>query len=109
MWSRDDLIKQRTKEITIEGDTMVIRAFTASEASEFRGKEIKSAEIFGLIAKSVVEPVLSSEDIGLLPASVVTKLTKEIFTYNAFSPTAVADAIAELKKTEDSTSSSVGS
>ena len=106
MWSRDDLVKQRTKEITIEGGAMVIRALTAAEALELRGKDIQSAEIFGLISKSIVEPALSPEDVGLLPTSFVTALTMEIFEFNALGKKAVEDAAAELKKTEDLTTTS---
>ncbi len=103
MWSRDELVKPRTKQITIEGGTMVIRALTAAEAFELRGKDMGSDEIFGLIAKSVVDPVLSAEDIGMLPTSLVTDLTTHIFSFNALGPKAVSDAVDELKKTEDLT------
>ncbi len=109
MWSRDDLVKPRTKEITIEGGAMVIRALTAAEALELRGKDMQSAEIFGLISKSIVEPVLSADDIGMLPTSIVTELTAQIFTFNGLGSKAVEDAKDELKKTEDSTSNSAPS
>ncbi len=102
MWTRDDLVKPRTKQITIEGGTMVIRALTAAEAFELRGKDMQSAEIFGLIAKSVVDPVLSPEDIGMMSTSMVTELTTEIFSFNALGQKAVSDAVDELKKTDDS-------
>ena len=99
MLTREQLIKPRTKEITIEGGSVVIRALTAAEAFEMRGKDMQSAEIFGLIAKSIVDPVLSAEDIGALPASTVTQLTTEIFVFNALGQKAIAEAEAELKKT----------
>jgi hypothetical protein len=99
MLTRDQLVKPKTKEITIEGGSVVIRALTAAEAFEMRGKDMQSAEIFGLIAASIVEPVLSAEDVGMLPASTVTALTSEIFTFNALGQKAVAEAEAELKKT----------
>ena len=79
---------------------MVIRALTAAEAFEMRGKDMQSAEIFGMISKSIVDPVLSPEDIGMLPASTLTALTTEIFTFNALGPKAITDAEAELKKTQ---------
>src|SRR5512133_3163116 len=100
MLTRDQLVKPRTKEITIEGGSVVIRALTAAEAFEMRGKDMQSAEIFGMIAKSIVEPVLSAEDVGMLPASTVTQLTAEIFAFNALGPKAIAEATSELKKTE---------
>ncbi len=98
MLTRDQLVKPKTKEITIEGGSVVIRALTADEAFELRGKDIQKAEIFGLIAKSLVEPVISLEDVGLLPASMVTTLTVEIFAFNALGKKAIADAEGELKK-----------
>jgi hypothetical protein len=100
MLTRDQLVKPKTKEITIEGGSVVIRTLTAAEAFEMRGKDMQSAEIFGLIAKSIVEPVLSTEDVGLLSASIVTQLTTEIFAFNALGKKAVAEAESELKKTE---------
>lgn len=79
---------------------MVIRALTAAEAFEMRGKDMQSAEIFGMISKSIVEPVLSPDDIGQLPASILNQLTAEIFAFNALGPKAIAEAEAELKKTQ---------
>lgn len=108
MWTRDALIKPRTKQITIEGGTMVIRALTAAEAFELRGKDLGSAEIFELIAKSISEPVLSAADIGMLSTSIVTALTAEIFEFNALGKKAVEDATAELKKTDDLIMNSAG-
>lgn len=100
MLTRDQLVKPKTKEITIEGGSVVIRALTAAEAFDLRGKDLQSAEIFGMIAKSIVDPVLSADDIGMLPASTVTQLTTEIFAFNALGPKAIDEAQAELKKTE---------
>lgn len=100
MLTRDALIKPKKKTITIEGGDVVIRALTAGEAFEMRGKDMQSAEIFGLIAKSIVEPVLSTDDVGMLPASIVTQLTTEIFVFNALGKKAIAEATQELKKTE---------
>lgn len=109
MWSRDDLVKPRTKEITIEGGSMVIRALTAAEALELRGKDIQSAEIFALISQSIVEPALSAEDIGLLPTSLVSAITVEIFAFNGLGNKAVEEAVQELKKTDDLILNSAGS
>lgn len=99
MLTRDALIKPRTKEISIEGGNVVIRALTAAEAFDLRGKDMQSADIFGMIAKSIVDPVITPEDVGLLPASTLTELTSEIFIFNALGPKAIAMAEAELKKT----------
>ena len=100
MLTRDQLVKPRTKEVSLEGGTIIIRALTAAEAFSLRGKDIQSAEIFGLISISVVDPVLTPEDIGMLPTSVVTQLTTEIFAFNALGPKAIAEAESELKKTQ---------
>ena len=104
MLTRDELVKPKTKEIGIEGGSVIIRALTAAEAFELRGKDLQSAEIFGLIAKSIVEPQLSAEDVGGLAVSVVTALTTEKFAFNALGAKAVEDATAELKKTDGLTS-----
>ena len=109
MLTREALIKARTKVISIEGGTVIIRALTAAEAFELRGKDLQSAEIFGLIAKSIVDPQLSAEDIGGLAVSVVTQLTTEIFAFNALGEKAVEDATAELKKTDALIMTSAGS
>lgn len=109
MWSRDDLLDPRRKEITIEGGSMVIRALTAGEAFALRGLDLGSGEIFDLIAKSIYEPALSADDVALLPTSFVTQLTAEIFTFNGLGNKAVEDAKDELKKTEDLTSNSAAS
>lgn len=98
--TRDELVKPRTKEITVDGGSVIIRALTAAEAFELRGKDLQSAEIFGLIAMSVVEPKLTPEDVGLLPASTVTTLTGEMLAFNALGPKAIEEAKEELKKTE---------
>ena len=109
MWTRDDLIKARTKEITIEGGSMVIRALTAAEAFQLRGKDMQSTEIFGLVSMSIVEPVLSADDIGMLPTSIISELTKEIFAFNGLGSKAVDEAVAELKKTDVLISNSAAS
>ena len=105
MLTREALIKARTKEISIEGGSVIIRALTAAEAFELRGKDLQSVEIFGLIAKSIVEPQITAEDVGGLAVSVVTALTTEIFAFNALGAKAVTEAVEELKKTDGLTSS----
>lgn len=99
MLTRDELVKPKTKEVPLSGGTVTIRALTAAEAFELRGKDMQSAEIFGLIARCIVQPELSAEDIGKMPASLVTTLTTEIFAFNALGEKAIQDATDELKKT----------
>jgi hypothetical protein len=100
MLTRDQLVKPKTKEIAIEGGSVVIRALTAAEAFDLRGKDIHSVEIFGIIAMSVVDPVLTVEDVGSLATTTVTKLVSEIFAFNALGSKAIAEAESELKKTQ---------
>ena len=88
---------------------MVIRALTASEAFQLRVKDMQSTEIFGLVSMSIVEPVLSADDIGMLPTSIISELTKEICAFNGLGSKAVDEAVAELKKTDVLTSSSAAS
>ena len=88
---------------------MVIRALTASEAFQLRGKDMQSTEIFGLVSMSIVEPVLSADDIGMLPTSIISELTKEIFAFNGLGSKAVDEAVAELKKTDVLISNSAAS
>lgn len=100
MLTREQLVKPKTKEITIEGGSVVIRALTVNEAYELRGKEVQKDEILGIISASLVDPVLTVDDVGQLPAALVTQLTTEIFTFNALGPKAIKEAQAELKKTQ---------
>ena len=50
MLTREALIKAHTKEVTLEGGSVIIRALTAAEAFELRGKDLQSAEIFAFNA-----------------------------------------------------------
>ena len=100
MLTREQLIQRRKKEIALDGGSVVIRALTAAEAFDLRGKDLQSAEIFGLIAMSIVDPQLSAEDVGQLPTSTLTQLTTEIFSFNALGAAAIAEAAEELKKTQ---------
>jgi hypothetical protein len=99
MLTRDELIRPRTKKITIDGGTMVIRALTADEAIQLQGKDIKRDDIFGIISKSIVDPALSTEDIGLIPASIMSQITAEVFEFNGLGAKAIKEAQNELKKT----------
>lgn len=102
MLTREQLVTPKTKEITIEGGAVVIRALTAGEAFDLRGKEIGRVEIFEIIALSLVEPSVLPSDVSNMSTATVTQLTTEIFAFNALGKKAVDDATAELKKTEDS-------
>lgn len=98
MLTRDELVKPRTKTISIDGGDVIIRAMSAFEALELRGKDMHSEEIFAVIAQCIQDPKLTGSDIGLMPTSIVTQLTTEIFAFNALGTKAIEDAADELKK-----------
>jgi hypothetical protein len=99
MLTRDDLLKPKTKTVKVDGGEIVIRALRASEAMELRGKDLGSAEIFQVIASSIVSPQLTAEDVGNLSIATMNKVTVEVFAFNAMGEKAIADAQDELKKT----------
>lgn len=99
MLTRDELVKQKTKEVALDGGNVLIRALTAAEALELRGMDIHSKEIFGLVSKSLIDPLMSAEDVSQLAISDMNKLTEAMFTFNALGPNAIKDAQNELKKT----------
>lgn len=98
MLTREALIRPRTKEIQLEEGKIVIRALRADEAIELRGRDLKGADIFQVIANSIVEPQLSAEDVGQLPVARMNIIVAEVFAFNAMGEKALADAQAELKK-----------
>lgn len=99
MLTREQLIRPRTQVVTLEEGTIVIRALTAGEAFEYRGKDLGREAIFGLLALAICEPTLTAEDIASLPVAVVNEITRAVFTFNALGEKAVAEAADELKKT----------
>ena len=108
MLTREALIKARTKEVTLEGGSVIIRALTAAEAFELRGKDLQSAEIFEVIAVSVVDengaPMLTAEEVGKIAISTLEQIVKSIFSFNSLGQKAVDEAVEELKKTDGLTS-----
>ncbi len=108
MLTREQMIAPRTREVALPDGSIVIRALTAGEAMGYRGKDLDAAAIFGLLAKSMVEPALSVDDIACLPVAMVTEITRAVFAFNALGEKAIADAADELKKTPngDSTTNS---
>ena len=108
MLTREQLVTHKTKEITIDGGSVVIRALTAGEAFDLRGKKIGRVEIFEIIALSLVDPQVLPTDVANMSTATVTQLTTEIFAFNALGSKAVEDAKAELKKTDDLIMNSAG-
>jgi hypothetical protein len=97
--TRDALIAPKTKTVKVDGGEIVIRALRASEAMELRGKDLGSAEIFGVIASSIVEPKLTAEEAGQLSIATMNKIVVAVFAFNKLGDEAAAEAQAELKKT----------
>jgi hypothetical protein len=100
MLTRDELVKPKTKKLIIDAGEIVIRALTAAEAIELRGKDLQGAEIFDLIAKSITDPQLSAEDVGALPVATLNQIVAGVFEFNALGDKAIAEAQDELKKTK---------
>lgn len=98
--SREALIAPKTKTVHLESGEIVIRALRASEALELSGKELQSADVFGLLAASILEPKLTTDEVGQIPISVLNKIVAEVFSFNALGEKAIVDAQAELKKAQ---------
>lgn len=113
MLSKAELLKPKTAHIDVDGGTVVIRALSASYAMGLRGRDLQGADIFGVIADSVVDkqgnPMLTSEEVGALAISTLEQIIKGIFAFNSLGKKAVDDAMGELKKTEGSTINSPAS
>jgi hypothetical protein len=113
MLTRDQLLKPKTTTIEIDGGSLIIRALSAEYAMGLRGRDLQGADIFQIIADSIVqengETMLTGAEVGTLAISTIEQITKAIFTFNALGDKAIEDATAELKKTEDLTTISPAS
>lgn len=105
-FTRDKLVAPKTQEVVLDGGTVEIRALSAGEAFEYRGKEMGAEEIFGLLAASIIDPKLTIEDVRALPVATVNKIVIAVFAFNALGEKAVDDAAEELKKTPPGASAS---
>lgn len=107
MLTKDALLKPKITQIEVDGDTLTVRALSASYAMALRGKDLQGTDIFGIIADSIVDEsgnqMLTGEEVGTLAIATLEQITKGIFTFNALGKKAVDEAIGELKKTEGST------
>src|SRR5512146_1965392 len=99
MLTREQLIRPRTQVVKLEEGTIIIRALTAGEAFEYRGKDLGREAIFGLLALAICDPVLTAEDIASLPVATMNEITRAVFTLNALGDKAIAEAADELKQT----------
>jgi hypothetical protein len=110
MLTKADLLKPKTTFIDVDGGKLAIRALSASYAMGLRGKDLQGADIFGIIADSIVDEnnasMLTGEEVGTLAIATLEQIVKGIFTFNALGNKAVDEAMGELKKTEDLTTNS---
>lgn len=113
MLTRDQLLKPKTTTIDVDGGSLIIRALSAEYAMGLRGKDLQGADIFQIIADSIIQengdPMLTGQEVGTLAISTLEQITKAVFAFNSLGAKAVEDATAELKKTEDSTINSPAS
>lgn len=107
MLTRDQLLKPKTTLIEVDGGSLTIRALSAEYAMGLRGRDLQGADIFEVIAYSIVdekgEPMLTGAEVGGLAIATLEQIVKQVFEFNALGKKAVDDATAELKKTEDLT------
>lgn len=107
MLTKSELLKPKTTAVKVDGGSLTIRALSAAYAMGLRGKDLQGADIFGIIADSIIQedgsPMLTADEVGTLAMSTLTQIVKAVFEFNALGEKAVSDAVAELKKTEDST------
>ena len=108
MLSKADLLKPKTKVIDVDGGTLTIFALSAEYSLTLRGRDLRGAEIFEVIAVSVVDengaPMLTAEEVGKIAISTLEQIVKSIFAFNSLGQKAVDEAVEELKKTDGLTS-----
>jgi hypothetical protein len=107
MLTKAELLKPKTTIIQVDDGSICIRALSASYAMGLRGKDLQGADIFGIIADSIIDeqgaPMLTGEEVGTLAISTLEQIVKGIFAFNALGDKAVSEAVDELKKTDAST------
>lgn len=99
MLTREQLTAPKTKEVPLDGGSVIIRMLTAGEAFEYRGKELDAEAIFGLLAKAIYDPQLSVDDVRIMPITLTNEIVQAVFAFNALGAKAVQEAQDELKKT----------
>lgn len=112
MLTREQLLKPKTTTINVDGGSLIIRALSAEYAMGLRGRDLQGADIFDVIADSIVDEqgntMLTGAEVGALAISTLEQIVKQVFEFNALGKKAVDDATAELKKTDDLIMSSAG-
>jgi hypothetical protein len=109
MLTKAELLKPKTSTIEVDGGSLTIRALSAEYAMGLRGRDLQGADIFDVIADSIIqedgEKMLTGAEVGTLAISTLEQIVKQVFTFNALGKQAVDEAMGELKKTEDLTTS----
>jgi len=112
MLTRDQLLKPKTTVIQVDGGSLTIRALSAEYAMGLRGRDLQGADIFQVIADSIVqengETMLTGAEVGTLAISTLEQIVKQVFEFNKLGKKAAEDATAELKKTDDLIMNSAG-
>lgn len=112
MLTRDQLLKPKTTTISVDGGNLTIRALSAEYAMSLRGRNLQGADIFEVIADSIIdengEKMLTGAEVGTLAIATLEQIVKAVFAFNKLGNKAVEEATAELKKTDDLIMNSAG-
>ena len=79
MWNKETLLKGQTRTVEVCGDKVVIRKLKAGEVLNKSKEEDKAVE---MVAASLVDPVLTIEEVREMPLDAVNALLAEIMTFN---------------------------
>ena len=87
MLTRDQLLKPKTTTINVDGGSLLIRALSAEYAMGLRGRDLQGADIFQVIADSIVDEngvtMLTGAEVGTLAISTLEQIVKQVFEFNA--------------------------
>jgi hypothetical protein len=110
MLTKAELLNPKTTVIEVDGGSLTIRALSAEYAMGLRGRDLQGADIFQVIADSIVDennvPMLTGAEVGTLAISTLEQIVKGVFAFNTLGKKAVDEAMGELKKTEGLTTNS---
>lgn len=79
MWNKETLLKSQTMTVSVCGNDVVIRKLKAGEVLKKGNDEDRAVE---MVAASLIEPVLTVEDVKNMPIDAVNSLLAEIMTFN---------------------------
>ena len=79
MWNKESLLKSETITVKVCGGDVVIRKLKAGEVLKKGNDEDRAVE---MVAASLIEPVLTVEDVKNMSIDAVNSLLAEIMTFN---------------------------